>query len=153
MATQKRDSKKKYGKIIDAILVLFIVFMLGSIVYAGMIRPFRVVLTGSMEPTIKPGDVVFVKKVNDPSTLTPGDIVMYTRPGYKEPIVHRIIQKTTWEGQVCFVIKGDNNPAPDPPYPGNNGEVYPCVPGYAIEGKVVHVFHGLGKPLLWLFSH
>ena len=154
MSSKKPKKKKRLlGKIIDGVSLIIIVFFLGLIVYSGTLHPLRIVLTGSMEPTINPGDVVLIKKVDNPATITPGEIVMYTRPGYKDPIVHRVIEVTRWNGQACFIIKGDHNPAPDPPYPGKDGVVYPCVPGYAIEGKVVAIIPSIGKPVIWLFEH
>lgn len=90
-----------YG--IAATLVLFI--LLSS---AGLIQA-RTVLTGSMEPTINPGDVVILQPLNG-SVPAIGDIVTYTGKRFDGTEVakftHRIIEGNAQEG---FVLKGDAN--------------------------------------------
>lgn len=72
------------------------------------------VLTQSMEPTIKPGDMVAV--VPKPcSELNPGDIISF-HPKADDPtlITHRIFLKSVGSKGTCsFTTKGDNNSAPD----------------------------------------
>lgn len=62
-----------------------------------------VVLTGSMEPAVMPGDMVIVHEQD--SYLT-GDVVMYKANSY---ITHRIVE-TTDSG---YITQGDANNAPD----------------------------------------
>jgi signal peptidase I len=73
----------------------------------------RVVLTDSMAPTIKAGDIVLL----DPTThAVPkiGDVAAYTGRRFDGTSVgiftHRIIGGDAVNG---FIMKGDNNPSPD----------------------------------------
>ncbi len=87
-----------------------------------------VILTGSMEPAIRPGDVAILRKV-DSSELRVGDVIQYWRGDLFT--VHRIIHiEPTGE----FQTKGDNNNAPDP------GLVKP----EQVRGKLVAVVPRVG---------
>ncbi|OWJ55671.1 signal peptidase I [Pyrodictium delaneyi] len=69
------------------------------------------VLTGSMKPTLNPGDIVIVKPTDHVRT---GDIIAY-RLG-DAIVLHRVINKSIDEnGKVMITTKGDNNRAPDAP--------------------------------------
>lgn len=72
--------------------------------------PFRsfIVTTGSMIPTILPGDVVFTQPKPDYAVQ---DIVTFVSTD-KHVITHRIIEKHAGE-KVRFVTKGDNNKTVD----------------------------------------
>jgi signal peptidase len=73
----------------------------------------RVVLTGSMQPAINPGDIVVS---TSPNLISPkiGDVVIYTGKKFDGTEVtsfaHRIIAGDAVNG---FTVKGDNNPDPD----------------------------------------
>ena len=73
----------------------------------------RVVLTESMSPSIKAGDVVIAVP---PDRMSPeiGDVVVYTGKKFDgttvAPFAHRIIGGDSSNG---FVVKGDNNPEAD----------------------------------------
>jgi len=99
-----------------------------------------VILTGSMEPKIMPGDVMIVEKMNG-SGANVGDIVMY----YSEDkiyITHRVIEKTTAADSVQFVTKGDNNSSADPK----------LVSASQIKGRVIGKIPKVGTPVLYLKS-
>ncbi|MDR1392454.1 MAG: signal peptidase I [Bifidobacteriaceae bacterium] len=76
------------------------------------------VLTGSMEPTFSPGDVVVVKGVTDPvSEVAVGDVITYL-PYPDDPtlITHRVVGKSVSAlGDVSFITQGDANNTPDDP--------------------------------------
>lgn len=74
-----------------------------------------VVLTGSMEPTLRPGDVIAVRPVS-PSEVRIGDIVTF-QPVSDDPalITHRVVSKGYGPHGLQFVTKGDNNNAADEP--------------------------------------
>jgi signal peptidase I len=81
------------------------------------------VLTGSMEPTLMPGDVVVIKGVSAEqvcSDVSIGTIVTYL-PTPNDPalITHRVVGKTIGtfdDGTSCRLItQGDNNSAVDEP--------------------------------------
>ena len=76
------------------------------------------VLTGSMEPEIMAGDVIFSKKVDDASKLKVGDVITYNgKVGMvkDKSITHKIIEMREENGELVFVTQGVANPAADPP--------------------------------------
>lgn len=72
-------------------------------------KPF-IVLSGSMEPNIMTGDMVFVKNT-DTGKLKKGDVIAY-RSG-EAVITHRIIDVTTESGETRYITQGDANDSPD----------------------------------------
>jgi signal peptidase len=69
-----------------------------------------VILTGSMLPVIRPGDMVILGDA-DPKALQVGDIVAYVAEQIQ--IVHRIMAiQPSPEGNL-YIFKGDNNDSPD----------------------------------------
>lgn len=69
---------------------------------------FLIVLSGSMEPTIRRGDIVVSAKV-DVSTLKEGDIITFRYTGEKNCITHRISKVLKTEYGIYFETKGDAN--------------------------------------------
>jgi signal peptidase len=68
-----------------------------------------VIISGSMEPTIMTGDLIFAKK-EAAYALT--DVITYQTPG--DPLItHRIIGVDP-EDATRFITQGDNNEDPDP---------------------------------------
>jgi signal peptidase len=65
------------------------------------------VLSGSMEPDIKVGDVVVVKKV-DGSDIKAGDVVTY-KIGNDIYVTHRVVEAVEEDGKFLFKTKGDAN--------------------------------------------
>lgn len=119
------------GYVLAAVLVTFSVMSATGYVKA------RVVLTGSMEPTINPGDIVITAPV---TRLEPkiGDVAAYQARRFDGAPVgvftHRII---SGDGQSGWVLKGDNNPTPDIQKPTNSD----------ILGVVIFVIPWLGNLL------
>lgn len=64
--------------------------------------------SGSMEPDIPAGSVVYVRDA-DPAEIQPEEVIAFTREG--QQIVHRVTENWIVEGQ--FVTKGDANPIED----------------------------------------
>lgn len=96
-------------------------------------KPF-IVLSGSMQPNIKIGDLVFVKnsKVED---LNVNDIVAF-KTSDNTVTTHRIIDiDTTTKGERCFITKGDSNNVKDEELVCKNN----------LEGKMVKRIPKLGK--------
>jgi signal peptidase I len=72
------------------------------------------VLSGSMEPTFSPGDVIFVERV-DAASLGVGDtITFHAQPGSKTLVTHRIIEVLVTLDGPRFRTQGDANDSPDP---------------------------------------
>ncbi len=103
-----------------------------------------VVLTGSMEPMIDPGDVVLVKKIQEEreiDALSQGDIINFKRNDIT--ITHRIIEVRRDEaGNVSFQTKGDNNDSADEQLVQPND----------INGTVSKVIPKVGLPVLVIKS-
>lgn len=95
-----------------------------AIIVVGIIlaQHLNVVVSGSMEPVFYRGDVVIIEKTNflglqefNPNNLKVGDIIIYQATWFPEPVIHRIIAKSTNpNGKTYYITKGDNNAAPDP---------------------------------------
>ena len=112
----------KARRIIFRIVIIVIIgVVLGSVVYTINAKRLlhdefpmplgfgvSVVLTGSMEPTLKVNELVFVVKADE---YKEGDIVVYQKDN--ELIIHRIMLING--DQV--VTQGDNNPVADDPVP------------------------------------
>lgn len=107
--------------------IVIIWFAMGVFTYAP-----RVILSGSMEPEIKTGDVVITHKIAGKDARV-GDIILF--PYEKDmKVTHRIIAVSDQQGAKLFTTKGDANPEPD-----SN-----LVPEDNVQGKVVTVIPKMG---------
>lgn len=88
------------------------------------------IITGSMEPEIPVGSVVYAKYVS-PQLVETGDIIVYRNA--ESIITHRVVRNQTVEGQ--FVTKGDANKNQDPV----------PVPYSDYIGRVEHHFPAVGR--------
>lgn len=92
------------------LLVLLGIFVIFSFVpFPGNYKVFTV-QSGSMEPTIKTGSLIFVRPEADYNI---GDIVTRRTNDPKVTITHRIVSKEEIQGKIAFETKGDANDAPD----------------------------------------
>ncbi len=92
------------------LLVILGVFVIFSFMpFPGNYKLF-VVQSGSMEPTIHTGSLIFVKPFGDYGI---GDVVTRTTIDPKVTITHRIVKKEEKDGQTFFDTKGDANNAQD----------------------------------------
>jgi signal peptidase len=84
--------------------------MLGPLVFGG--RTFAV-LSGSMEPTLRVGDLVLEKKVAAPD-IHVGDIVTFRSPDDAGKLItHRVRRVVIADGTVKVTTKGDANLSPE----------------------------------------
>lgn len=145
--TKPKSKAKKVWSIIGNVLIwIFIAFSVVVTIFAFSAnsssdgiptvagRVISPVLSPSMEPTIKKGDLILSRKLKeDPDhpekdekmNLNVGDIISYNvdldGDGQREVNTHRIIEVITDEaGFVSYKTKGDNNLATD------NYTVYPA---------------------------
>lgn len=150
---QARNNKinntiKYIGYALSGILISFSVLSASGFVKA------RIVLTGSMEPTIKPGDIVLLAPT--PRTQPKlGDVAAYTARRFSGESVgiftHRIIGGNPVDG---WIMKGDNNPSPDvqKPKPEDiNGVVFFVIPwiGKLMAPKMLMILIPIGVGI-WL---
>lgn len=99
------------GKLISAIgtiiLIVAIVACLGLSVprFAGIEQ--YVVISGSMEPAIPVGSMVYSAQT-DPATLETGDIIVfYSTEAGSTPVTHRVVENHVADGEI--ITKGDAN--------------------------------------------
>ena len=93
------------------------------------------IVSGSMEPAIPTGSIVFVADAA-PETIEPGDIIAFDNRT-ELPVVHRVTANSIVEGQ--FITKGDANAEVD---------IQPV--GYRqLIGKVVFHLSVLGRIADW----
>jgi signal peptidase len=111
-----------------ALVVVLLSFSALSV--TGMMKA-RIVLTGSMAPSIKSGDIILTLP---PTRMVPkkGDVVAYVGKRFDGSKVgvfsHRIIGGDANSG---FIVKGDANPSPDvqrPKIPDITGVVFFTIP-------------------------
>jgi signal peptidase len=74
----------------------------------------NVISSGSMEPVLYKGDVVIIDY--NPSTIETGDIIIYDARWFQNKhIIHRVIAKgESTDGNIIYILKGDNNADQDP---------------------------------------
>lgn len=109
---------KKINKVLNYALIAILVIAVGVIILVTFnpTNKFQLlrVMSGSMEPAIKVGSLVFVKKV-DPVSLKENDVLNYVNPKEdKITVTHRIVKIEEKDGQKVFTTKGDANNSADP---------------------------------------
>jgi signal peptidase len=84
--------------------------------YTAFGHPVMTVLSGSMTPVIRTGDLIVDNPVTplQASSLQPGQIISVREvPGSQKIITHRIVAVTVAHGTVSYVTQGDANNAHD----------------------------------------
>jgi signal peptidase len=91
--------------VLVAVVAPFVVYAVPAVVGAdhGL-----VVLSGSMEPKMSPGDAVIVREV-PASEIQERDVITFQRTGSDTPTTHRVIEKRQTESGIEYVTKGDAN--------------------------------------------
>jgi len=133
-----------FGALLLALLALAIAIVVIPAFYSGT---NLTVLTGSMEPGIKPGDVVVTRGIDstNDSTLNVGDVIAFLPyPDDPTVVTHRIMGITATDGEISYVTKGDNNNSVDPWGP---------VEASHVRGKVMYVVPKVGYVKQWFGSH
>ena len=106
---------------VQTIIMIFVVILAVLIFWYGLrfaLRteyPILAVASGSMEPVLYAGDLIFVEGIQNLSDIhvapkdadQPGDILVYQ--GARDLIVHRAIDKRVEDGRIVFIIHGDAN--------------------------------------------
>ncbi|MDR1807583.1 MAG: signal peptidase I [Propionibacteriaceae bacterium] len=101
-----------------------------------------IVMSGSMEPTLPVGSLVFTQTV-DAADVAVGDIVMVPQHGGDGVVTHRVVDLAPADaGRVTLTLRGDANPASD-------------VGPYTVRAVDKHRFTlpYLGKALVWAQDH
>jgi signal peptidase I len=107
---------------VQTVIMILVVVLAVLIFWYGLKFAFRTeypilaVASGSMEPVLYAGDLIFVEGIQNFSDVhvapkdadLPGDILVYQ--GTPNLIVHRAIDKRVEDGKYTFIIHGDANP-------------------------------------------
>jgi len=111
---------KKTGKVLYWLVIAVFLFIAVGTTLSVYEAPggyrMLVVMSGSMEPKIKTGSVVLVKRVAE---YKENNIITFLKnpsdnlKDIKSIITHRIIEVHDDEGRATFTVKGDNNDTPD----------------------------------------
>lgn len=118
--------KKLFNILVTIVVTVFLLvvglLLISSFDIPGLPLDARAVLTGSMEPVIPTGSVVFIWPQSD---YVVGDIITFKRAESRleMPITHRIVEVETVDGQTRYRTKGDANDGADAE-PVLQGEVY-----------------------------
>lgn len=134
---ENRFENIKYVVIISFSIFL-VLFMLGVF----KIQPISII-SNSMNPLFRRGDVVIFKKLNEKelNNIQVGSILIYNLENKK--IAHRVVKKIKDGNEVFYKTKGDNNETVDSKLVREN----------QIIG--VYLFHikYLGFPSIWLYEY
>ena len=168
-ATKKEKKSVSRKKIIIAVVMISVAFFGSFLVYFilqisfNTESPIVVVVSGSMEPQIHEGDLLFVMG-KDPEDIKngtaedkDGDIIVffaYWHGAPVEPIVHRVINKYQDNGMWYFETKGDANGIPDQGVRSEDDIIGVVVGGIPFIGwvKIFLTDSGLLIPLLVVIS-
>lgn len=122
---------KTLGVLLSLIIIFLIIFnitlMVKSIINPNKLPDFLglksfVIVSESMEPTINPGDAIFIKEVTQ-NELKENDIISFKDGNIIN--THRIVKINNDNGNITYTTKGDNN----------KNEDRLAVPFDKIEGK------------------
>jgi signal peptidase len=170
-ASEKVKKPIPHKKVIVAVVLIFTAFFGSFLVYfvlqvsLNTESPIVVVISGSMEPKIHTGDLLFIAGI-DPEDIKNGtaedkngDVIVFDARGLwstapQEPIVHRVIGKYLQGDTWMFLTKGDANTMPDgAPIPESRiiGVVIGGIP-YIGWVKIFLTDSGLLIPLLVVIS-
>ena len=114
---QSESLKRKYAGIqramtISGYSIAIILLMFSGLSLGGVVKA-RIVLTGSMEPSISAGDIIITTPISRKEPMV-GDVIAYQAKRFNGENVavfsHRIISGDIQNG---FVVKGDANKTPD----------------------------------------
>jgi signal peptidase len=171
-ATEKEKKEKKpvpRKKIIIAVVMISIAFLGSFLVYFilqisfNTETPIVVVVSGSMEPQIHEGDMLFVMGI-EPENIKSGtiedktgDIIVFNAQwsfAPLDPIVHRVIHKELRNDTWYFETKGDANSIPDRGEVSEDDIIGVVVGGIPYIGwvKIFLTESGLLIPLLVIIS-
>ncbi len=100
-----------------------------------------IVLTDSMYPEIKSGDLIVCKQT-DTSKIQVGDVITFYDPAGNgtSTVTHRVTEITEKDGSLAFMTKGDNN----------NTEDKDPVPAEKVIGRYSFKIPGLGNVAMFM---
>lgn len=101
----------KVCKVLSVLLLIFLLLLAALLVGPHLVgvKTF-VVLSGSMEPAIHVGGLVFTKECT-PDQVQAGDVITFTMSGSEVMATHRVLEDRPQE--QGFITKGDANDSDD----------------------------------------
>ena len=143
----RQDSKCKVGRVcsIIGILMIVAVIILCSLLVLPEMIGFHMyhVISGSMEPTIKVGSLLYVREENVEEIKEEDIIAFYSSVEEGSIITHRVVKNNIVSG--AFRTKGDANDTEDPtpvPYENFIGKVVLTIPYIGQLFTVMTSFYG-----------
>lgn len=135
-ADNRKDKtmKRNAGRLLNAIGIILLTVVLAACLSLMIPRlagyDGYVVVSGSMEPNIPVGSLVYSKEV-DPATLRTGDVILFVNPlRGTTPITHRVV--TNDPVTKTIITKGDAN---------ENQDIDPVTYDNVIGKVTVHIPH------------
>jgi signal peptidase len=109
----KSHRMEKINILLTAIVICISVVLVGLVYFPRLVglKEFSIE-TGSMEPTVKQGSMVFVRRYDDFTDYSVGDIVTFSDVNNTKSFTHRIVEIN--ESDQSFDTKGDANDSNDP---------------------------------------
>jgi len=172
--SEKIKKEKKpisHKKVIIAVVMICIAFFGSFLLYFSLQvalnteAPIVIVVSGSMEPSISEGDLLFVAGANPEDIKNGtaedknGDVIVFDARGLwagapEEPIVHRVVDKYLVGDTWYFQTKGDANSLPDQAHVPESRIIGVVIGGIPYIGwvKIVLTESGLLIPLLVIIS-
>ena len=125
------------------VVSILIIFMSNSFANNLGVSKYKLydVLTGSMSPTIKPGDFIVVKEI-DANKVENGDIITFKSNNSKNLTTHRVVDVINDDGNISFQTKGDANDVLDPMLIDSN----------LLVGKVIFNIPYIGRIMSLVFK-
>lgn len=125
-----------------AVLYVFLLVLVGIVVLGVRAllgwQPY-LVTSGSMAPTMVPGDVILVEPKVPGNPFDAPTIITFTDPG-RGLVTHRVMSaERAPDGEVRYVTQGDANPVPESGTVGHG----------QVVGSVRYVLRTVGMPLWW----
>ncbi len=168
---EKEKTPISHKKVIIAVVMICIAFFGSFLLYFGLQvvlnteAPIVIVVSGSMEPNIREGDLLFVAGANPEDIINGtaedknGDVIVFDARGLwvgapEEPIVHRVVGKYLNGDTWYFITKGDANSLPDQASVPETRIIGVVIGGIPYIGwvKIVLTESGLLIPLLVIIS-
>lgn len=117
---QLRENKEDVTKLLYKlfkILIYVLIFILLIFIYINEINSIKtfnyealLITSESMEPEIKVGDIIIIKKISE-ENIKEEDIITFEKNN--EYITHRVKKVTEQNGEKVYTTKGDNNQVND----------------------------------------
>ncbi len=138
-----RSEKRLQKRVTNALLIFIalIVAVIPAVLTSQYGFGFSPILTGSMEPSARPGDLYLTRLV-EASSLQVGDIIAINNQITGTYYSHRIHEMREMNGAIRIITKGDANESPD-------RDPFMVSPVSEIS-KAIKVIPNIGRPMVYM---